>query len=142
GEAEEPFLENRVDAVPQRQRQAEEPAVVTEPGQPVLAPAVDARARLVVAEVAPGVAKRAVVLAHRSPLALAQIRPPFAPRHPLFAARHQTLRLGIVRHASPLAQETWCPLPHRGFVRTSSLGGRRSAAPWPRASAAGGTIGI
>ena len=76
GEAEQALLEDRVRAVPQREREAQLLAVVADPREPVLAPAVGARARLVVGEVAPGVAAVAVVLADRAPLALAQVRAP------------------------------------------------------------------
>ena len=94
GEAEHPLLEDRVGAVPQRQRQAQPLALVADPGDPVLAPAVGARARLVVGEVVPGVAVLAVVLAHRAPLALAQVRTPRLPRHRAGARLLEALVLG------------------------------------------------
>ena len=80
GQAEQPLLEDRVLAVPQREGKAQALLVVGDAGEAVLAPAIGARARLVVGEVVPGVAVVAVVLAHGSPLALAQIRSPFFPR--------------------------------------------------------------
>ena len=58
GEPEDPLLEDRVGAVPQRERQAQPLALVADAGDAVLAPAVGARARLVVREVVPGVAVR------------------------------------------------------------------------------------
>ena len=79
GQAEQPLLQDRVSAVPQGQREAQPLAAVADAGDAVLAPAVGARARLIVREVLPGVAVRAVVLAHRAPLALAEIRPPQLP---------------------------------------------------------------
>src|SRR4051794_30361774 len=79
GQAEQPLLEDGVFAVPQGQGEAEALLVVADAGQAVLAPAVSAAARLVVGEVVPGVAALAVVLAHRPPLALAQVRPPLLP---------------------------------------------------------------
>ncbi len=79
GQTEGALLQDRVTAVPQRQREAQHLVVVADAGQAVLAPAVGARTRLVVAEVVPGVAVGAVVLAHRAPLALAQVRAPFLP---------------------------------------------------------------
>ena len=48
GEAEHPLLEDRVRAVPQRQRQTQALALVADPRDAVLAPAVGARARLIV----------------------------------------------------------------------------------------------
>ena len=80
GQAEQAFLEDRVLAVPQGQREAESLLVVGNARQAILAPAIGAGASLIVAEVIPGVAPFAVVLAHRSPLALAEVRPPFLPR--------------------------------------------------------------
>ena len=81
GQAEQAFLEDRVLAVPQGQREAEPLLVVGDAGQAVLAPAIGAGAGLVVAEVVPGVAAFAVVLAHGAPLPLAEVRPPFLPGH-------------------------------------------------------------
>src|SRR5262249_49757226 len=50
----------------------------------ILAPAVGAAAGLIVGEIIPGRAARAIVLAHRAPLPLAEIRTPAAPiRHAL-----------------------------------------------------------
>src|SRR5713226_4429793 len=80
GQTEEAFLENRVTAVPQREGQTEPLLVVADAGEPVLAPAIRAAAGMVMREVVPGVAVRAVVLAHGAPLALAEIRPPLPPR--------------------------------------------------------------
>ena len=56
GEPEHALLEDRVGAVPQREREAHPLAVVADAGQPVLAPAVGARTGLVVREVVPRVA--------------------------------------------------------------------------------------
>src|SRR5262249_12529876 len=56
GQAEEAFLENWVLAVPNRQGETEPLLVITDPGQAVLAPAIGARAGLIMAEVVPGVA--------------------------------------------------------------------------------------
>ena len=79
GQAEEPLLQNRIAAVPQRQRQAEPLLVVADAGDAVLAPAIGPAAGVVVREVIPGVAVGAVILAHRAPLALAEVRPPLPP---------------------------------------------------------------
>ena len=79
GQAEGALLEDRIAAVPQRQREAQHLVVVADAAQAVLAPAVGARARLVVGEVVPGVAVVAVVLAHRAPLPLAQVGSPLLP---------------------------------------------------------------
>ena len=103
GQAEEALLEDRVLAVPQGQGEAKPLLVVGDAGQAVLPPAVGARAGLVVGEVVPGVAALAVVLAHRAPLALAEVGPPRLPGYgslpSLFEAkvfcRHGCGRLGL-----------------------------------------------
>jgi hypothetical protein len=66
GEAEQAFLEDRVLAVPQGERKAQLLLVVGEARQPVLTPVIGAGARLVMAEVVPGIAIVAVVFARRS----------------------------------------------------------------------------
>ncbi len=80
GQAEQALLQDRVALVPQGQRQAEALLVVADAGEAVLAPAVGPGPRLVVGEVRPRIAVVAVVLAHRAPLALAEVRPPHPPR--------------------------------------------------------------
>ena len=54
GEAEQALLEDRVLAVPQPEREAEQHVLVAEPGDAVLAALVRARARLIVGDVVPG----------------------------------------------------------------------------------------
>src|SRR5262249_59134698 len=81
-QAEQPFLENRIGAVPERERETQKLAIVGDAGQSVFTPVVRARARLVVAEVAPCVAGSAVVFADRAPLPLGDVRSPFPPRNP------------------------------------------------------------
>jgi hypothetical protein len=71
GEPERPLLQDRVAAVPERERQAQELVLVADAAEPVLAPAVGARAGLVVGERGPRVAVGAVVLADGAPGALA-----------------------------------------------------------------------
>src|SRR5215472_12672535 len=79
GQSEQALLEDRVLAVPQRQRHAKIEMLVAEAGDPILAPAIGAAARLVVRQIIPGGAVFAVVLAHRAPLPLAEIGPPEPP---------------------------------------------------------------
>ena len=79
GQPEQAFLEDRILAIPQGQREAETLLVIADAGQTILAPAIGARAGLIVGEVIPGIAPFAVVLAHRAPLALAQVRSPLLP---------------------------------------------------------------
>ena len=75
----EAFFQDGVPAVPQRQGEAQPSLAVAQAEQSILAPAVDARARVVVREVAPRVALGAVILAHRRPLALGQVGTPALP---------------------------------------------------------------
>ena len=55
GQAEQPLLEDRILAVPERERETEKLVIVGNASQAVLAPAVRSRARLIVAEVIPRV---------------------------------------------------------------------------------------
>ena len=79
GQPKRTLLEDRVAAIPQRQRKAQTLLLVAQSPQPVLAPAIGARARLVMAEMSPGVTIGAIVLAHRTPGPLRQIGPPQTP---------------------------------------------------------------
>src|ERR1051326_3509076 len=78
-EAEVALLENRIALVPERHRPAEDLVAIRESGDAVLAPAIGLEAREVVREKAPGVAVRAVVLAHGAPGAVREVRAPLAP---------------------------------------------------------------
>src|SRR4029079_18720641 len=137
-EAEHPLLEDRVRAVPQGEREAEALALVGDAGDAVLAPAVGARARLVVGEVAPGVAVVAVVLAHRPPLALAEVRAPRLPRGPPGAGVVEAAVLGrvVARHgvgghardaARGLAPAQPCAPPDGPGGRTAVIAARTAA---------------
>jgi len=93
GQPEHPLLQQRVAAVPQRQREAQPLLVVADAGDAVLTPPVRPRPCLVMAEVRPGVPVAAVVLPDRAPLPLAQVRTPPAPRHPRLVRLYQPLPL-------------------------------------------------
>src|SRR5207248_10472073 len=80
GESVNAFLQDRIDAVPQRESETPDLPVVANGGESVLAPAVRTRPRVVVRKVVPRVAVRAVVLAHGAPRAFADIRAPCSPR--------------------------------------------------------------
>jgi hypothetical protein len=82
GQAKKAFLYDRIFAVPQRHRKAQQLLIVRYSGEPVLAPTVRPRTRLIMAEIVPGIAVFAVVFAHGSPLSLGQVRTPRFPRHP------------------------------------------------------------
>src|SRR5262249_1307735 len=83
--------EDRVRAVPERQGEAEALSLVGDAGQAVLPPSVGARTRLVMSEVVPGVSAFAVVLAHRTPLAFAEVRPPLLPGDRSVASLFQSI---------------------------------------------------
>src|SRR5206468_4210533 len=95
GEAEEALLQNRVLAVPQRERKAEPALVVAHAGDSVFAPAIRAAASVVVREIIPRVALWRIILAHRAPLALGEIRPPTFPVGQAGFAVSQALCLGV-----------------------------------------------
>ncbi len=110
GETEQPFLEQRVAAVPHRQREVEESETVADAADAVLAPTVGTGVRLLEGQVVPGVAVGGVVLAHRAPLPPGQVRAPQAPG---------TGRVGRFGQPSVL----------RGQRRVPVVGGRRRMPP-------------
>src|SRR6516165_5951802 len=73
GQSEGTLFEDRVAAVPKRKRKTQTLLLVAQSAQPVLVPAIGARARLVVAKVFPGLAIGAVILADGAPGALRKI---------------------------------------------------------------------
>jgi hypothetical protein len=81
GHPEEPLFQYRVPAVPQGQGQAEALFVIGEPGQAVFPPAIGPGAGHIMGKVIPGIARNAVILPHRPPLAFTQVGPPFPPRN-------------------------------------------------------------
>src|SRR6185436_3837821 len=78
-EAEHPLLEDRVLAVPEREREAERLPVVTDAGHAVLVPPVGPGSRVIVREVVPRRTVLAVVLADGPPRTLGEIGTPGAP---------------------------------------------------------------
>ncbi len=80
GQAEQSLLEDRIALVPQGHRDAQPLLGVAPATDAVLAPAICTAARVIVRQGLPGGAVRAVVLAHRAPLALGQVRAPALPR--------------------------------------------------------------
>ena len=79
GQPEQPFLQDRVFAVPQRKTEAQQQLIVAEAGDPVLTPAIGAAAGMVMRQVVPSVAIGAVIFAHRPPLPFAEIGSPAPP---------------------------------------------------------------
>src|SRR4051812_8327888 len=80
GEPQEPVPEARVPAVPERECETEPLAFVAYAEEPVLTPAVDPGSGVVVWEVRPRVAARAVVLTDRAPLPRADVGAPTPPK--------------------------------------------------------------
>ena len=116
GEPEHPLLEDRIAPVPQGQPEAQPPEDVGQPGHPVLVPAIRAGPRVVMREVRPCVAVRAVVLAHRAPGALAEVRTPQVPR----ACRVETLlEMAGIGHSRSFDAEG-CPTGCRHEVASSA----------------------
>ncbi len=117
-EPEEALFEDRVAAVPHRHAKAQPLLGIGETPDAVFTPAIHAAARVIVREVLPRVAVRAIVFAHGAPLALAQIRTPEFPR-----------RTGRRRlHALPFDGRGRAGARHR--ARFGSSASRRL--PWPR----------
>src|SRR5690349_5517538 len=83
GEAEEPFFEDGIAAVPQREAEAHHLVTVADSADAVFAPTISTRTGVVVRKILPGRAVGAVVFANRAPLALGKIR---APALPMFLA--------------------------------------------------------
>src|SRR4051812_44645183 len=79
GEAEKTFLKDRVTAVPQGKREAEQLLVIAESADAIFSPAIGAGAGMVVWEMIPRSALGRIILADSAPLALGEIRAPFAP---------------------------------------------------------------
>jgi hypothetical protein len=93
-EAEEALLEDGIALVPEREAEADALVAIRDAGQAILVPAVRALPRMVVREVLPGVAVRAVVLADGAPGALAQIGAPPLPMRAAIAIIVKTTLLG------------------------------------------------
>src|SRR5262249_22696164 len=108
-EAEETLLQDRVPAVPERDREAHVLVTVGEAHQAVLAPAVCARPGVLVRKGVPRSTVRAVVLADRSPLALRKV---WAPALPILFA------LAVLFEADALGIEGLC-----GHGRASRMPG-------------------
>src|SRR4051794_34210186 len=139
GEAEQPFLQDRVGAVPEGQAEAEQTLVVGDAQQAVLVPAIDARAGVLMREVVPGAAVGRVVLADGAPLALGQVGAPAVPGGALVARRFEAGAFGVAvgNHASAPSRTT-APLraADRASVTTSTytLIASAFAVRWPSIS--------
>src|SRR5262249_5175173 len=123
----EPLFEERIVLVPQRQPETQALKEVGDSEQAVFAPTIRARACMVVRQIRPRVAIVAVILAHRAPLARAQVRSPAPPRrrmfrileHPAFFSGRRGSRV-LVRHAI----QPWANLRLRPPARAAPGGPR------------------
>jgi hypothetical protein len=97
GQAEQPLLEDRIAAIPQGDRQAQQLPVIGKAGDAVLAPTIGAAARLVMRELIPRGSTGTVVLADRPPLSLAEIGAPATPVFCAFAAFFDSKFLSVNR---------------------------------------------
>ena len=133
GQPERPLLEDRVLAVPQGQPQAQPLLHIAEPGQPILPPAVGPGPRVIMRQVIPRLAVRAVVLAHRAPLPLADIRSPLVPlarlAQPVLQPPEPIHPIPLSTHGRPLS-------PRRSAASLTGRQPRAGAVIWQPASAA------
>jgi hypothetical protein len=151
GQAEEALLQNRVAAVPQRQRETQLLVAIADAGNAVLVPAIGARARVLVRQVFPRRAGGAVVLTDRAPRPVADVRAPSLPVHlsqarlfePPFFRRHDCCLVHLrTRDAGTPEPETY-RLPRDSSRRTPPRppchpSAWRSEAPIHRRGADGG----
>src|SRR5208283_5026694 len=78
-QSKKPFLQDGIALVPQRYSKTDHLPPITDARQPIFIPAIGARTGVIVRQVLPGIAMRAIVFADRAPSALAKIRPPSLP---------------------------------------------------------------
>src|SRR5713226_196274 len=138
---EQPFFQDGIAPVPERDGEAEELVPIADAGDAVLVPAIGARAGVLEGEILPGGAFGAVVLAHGAPTALGQVRTPALPvgralarlREPLFFPGDHCGGEYNPAHG-PVRCTRACPHSFRGLSRS-----RPGAvpAPLPRAARRG-----
>ena len=80
GQPEKALLEDRVLPIPQRDAEAESFFFVAEAGKAILAPTISAAAGVLVGKIFPSRTVGTIVLANRTPLALAKVSAPTTPR--------------------------------------------------------------
>src|ERR1044071_7047971 len=110
GQPEQALLENRILAVPERDRKTQPLLVVANSRKTVFPPAVGARAGLIKAEIVPGIPVVTVIFAHRPPLTLAQVRPPSSPRRVQISHRFESsmfLSHGALLGLCPSSRARW-----------------------------------
>src|SRR5262249_2695959 len=97
GQSEQPFLENRIAAVPQSDREANCLMTVADARYSILSPAIYPGPGVVMREVFPGGPVRTVVFPHRSPGALADVWTPLLPVHGACARLLEACGFGVHR---------------------------------------------
>src|SRR3954453_5186770 len=108
-QSEDPFLQDGVAAIPQRQRQTQPLTHIRYTGQAVLVPAVGTRPGVIVWERRPCIATFAVILTHRTPGALGEVWTPLIP----LARREQIAVRPADRRQPPVLRGTRpCSLRH------------------------------
>ena len=126
GEAEEPFLEDRVVPVPQGHREAESSLPIAEARESVLAPSIRPAPGMVVRERIPRRSVGRVVLSNRAPLAFAEPRSPLSPgamgavgssdASAFLVAERECVGIGL-RHGPQRSRRlTRTPIPRAGPV--------------------------
>src|SRR5262249_47962690 len=123
GQPEQPFFQDRVAAVPQRQREAEPLPIVGDARQAIFAPSIGPGPSLVVSEIIPGVAPFAIVLPAGPPLPLAEVRPPPFPRTSMLPGLFESDM--FFRHTVPPSLHLLCsPRPITRTAPRSVTGGQ------------------
>src|SRR5215472_391284 len=79
GESEQALLQNRIPTIPKSKRQRDELVTITNARKAVLAPAICPGSGMIMGEIIPCRAARAVVFPHRAPLSFAKVGSPPLP---------------------------------------------------------------
>src|SRR5436853_2258904 len=79
GQSKGALFEDRIAAVPERDRKADELMPIADSRKAVLVPAIGSGARVIMGQIFPGRAVGAVIFTHGSPRSLAEIRTPALP---------------------------------------------------------------
>src|SRR5713226_2953083 len=93
--AEETFFEDGISVVPKCEPEADELVTVANRGEAILVPAIGARAGVIVRKIFPCFSGGAVVLAHRSPRAIADVGAPALPMYFAGAGFFETFFFGV-----------------------------------------------
>ncbi len=104
GQPEEALFQNRIVFIPKGKAEADSLMIVGDPEDPILSPPVGSFRRIVERKVMPRVPVGAVILPHRAPLPLRQIRPPPPPPRLLLPRFLQSLLLFV--HPPPYTLST------------------------------------